>query len=157
MCGVVLKCGTPDNIYHMKKLNNLALVVVILIVFGLGIVAGIFVQKQSSRPLTVSPDSASEFQLVEDAWNITRSNYVDRTATQSQTLAYGTVSGMIDSLGDTGHRTFLNPSELAQQNDFEQGKLQGIGVEIQEKNGQVVIIAPLDNSPARKPGCVPRM
>jgi carboxyl-terminal processing protease len=136
----------------MKRLHSLVLVCLFLIVFGLGIVTGMSIQKHYSEPLMVSKESVTEFRLVEDAWDITRNNYVDRTATQPQTLAYGTISGMIDSLKDTGHSTFLTPEEVKQQNDFEQGYLQGIGVEVQEKNGDVVIIAPLDGSPAQKAG-----
>jgi carboxyl-terminal processing protease len=136
----------------MKKSYILGLVVLFFVVFGLGTGTGIFIQRNNSQTLTVSADSVAEFQLVEDSWNITRDNYVDRTATQPKTLAYGTIAGMIDSLGDTGHSTFLTPQELEQENDFEQGELQGIGVEVQEKNGNAVIIAPLDGSPAQKAG-----
>jgi carboxyl-terminal processing protease len=136
----------------MKKLYIIGLVGILLIVFGAGIGTGIFIQKNNSPELIVSKDSVSEFQLVEQAWNLTRNHYVDRTATQPQPLAYGTISGMVDSLGDTGHSTFLTPEQVQQENSFEQGQLQGIGVEVQEKNGHVVIIAPLDNSPAQKAG-----
>lgn len=136
----------------MKKMRVLGLVCILLIVFGLGTGTGIFIQKHNSETLTVSADSTSEFQLVEQAWNIVRSKYVDSTATQPQTLAYGTIAGMVDSLGDTGHSTFLSPEEVRQRDDFDQGQLQGIGVEVQEKNGNVTIIAPLDDSPAQKAG-----
>jgi carboxyl-terminal processing protease len=136
----------------MKTMRVVGLVLLLIVVFGIGTATGIYIQRQNSQTLTVSPDSVSEFKLVEDAWNITRNNYVDRTATQPQTLAYGTIAGMVDSLGDTGHSTFLTPEQVVQSNNFQQGKLQGIGVEVQEKNNQVVIIAPLDGSPAQKAG-----
>jgi carboxyl-terminal processing protease len=136
----------------MKKSYIVGLAILFFVVFGLGTGTGISIQRNDLQTLTVSEDSIAEFQLVEDAWNITRDNYVDMTATQPKTLAYGTIAGMIDSLGDTGHSIFLTPQELTQENDFEQGKLQGIGVEVQEKNGNVVIIAPLDGSPAKKAG-----
>jgi carboxyl-terminal processing protease len=136
----------------MKKTSVIVFVCLFLFVFGLGTGTGIFIQRNNSQALVVSQDSLTQFQLVEDAWNITRTNYVDQTATQPQTLAYGTIGGMISSLGDTGHSTFLTPQQVQQQNDYEQGKLQGIGVEVQEKNGQVVIAAPFDGSPAQKAG-----
>ena len=41
---------------------------------------------------------------------------------------------------------------MTQENNFEQGILHGIGAEVQEKDGNVVIIAPLDGSPAQKAG-----
>jgi carboxyl-terminal processing protease len=141
----------------MKKLHIVGLVCLILVVFGAGAGTGaaIALQNHNPRTLTVSQDSVGQFQLLEQAWNLARTNYVDRTATQPQPLAYGAIGGMIDSLGDTGHSTFLTPQEVKQQNDFEQGQLQGIGVEVQDKNGSVVIIAPIDGSPAQKAGLRP--
>jgi carboxyl-terminal processing protease len=139
----------------MKKLRIPLSIFIFLMIFGLGTWTGIFIQKRDSQMLTVSGDSVSEFRLVEEAWNITRDNYVDRTATQSQVLAYGTIAGMIDSLGDTGHSTFLTPEEVQQENSLEQGQYQGIGAEVQARNGNVVIVAPLDGSPAQKAGLRP--
>jgi carboxyl-terminal processing protease len=136
----------------MKKSGIVALVGALLVTFGLGTGTGMIVQIQRSEPLIVSTDSAQEFRLVEDAWNIARTNYVDRTATEPQKLAYGSISGMIDSVGDTGHSTFLTPEQVQQLNSQESGTLQGIGIEVQEKNGSVMIVAPLDGSPAQKAG-----
>jgi carboxyl-terminal processing protease len=103
---------------------------------------------------TPTPSAAAEFDLIKQAWDLTQKYYVDRTAAEPQRLAYDTITGMIDSLGDTGHSTFLTPDEVKQQNDFVQGKLQGIGVEVQEKNNQVVVVAPIAGSPAQKAGIV---
>ena len=125
------------------------------IVFAGGTGTGMIIESSSSTRLEVPKDSAGEFRLVEDAWNLTRDNYVDKTATTPQRLAYGSIAGMIDSLGDTGHSTFLTPEQVKQVNQEEQGTFQGIGVEVQEKNGQVVIVAPFDGSPAQKAGLRP--
>lgn len=125
----------------------------LLVAFGIGIGAGIFIQKLNGPPaLIVAKDSISEFKLVEQAWNIVTNNYVDRTATQPKTLAYGTIEGMVDSLGDTGHSTFLTPDEVKLENEVIQGQYEGIGAEVGEKNGNVVIVAPYDGSPAQKAG-----
>jgi carboxyl-terminal processing protease len=59
---------------------------------------------------------------------------------------------MVDSLGDTGHSTFLTPVEVQQENEAVQGQFQGVGLEVQEKNGSVVVVAPIDGSPAQKAG-----
>ena len=136
----------------MNKLRIIIYSCILLVVFGIGTGTGIFIQKDSTQALIVPKDSSAEFQLVEQAWNIVKNNYVDRTATQPHTLAYGTIAGMVDSLGDTGHSVFLTPDEVKQENDATQGKLQGIGAEVQGKNGNVVIVAPLDGSPAQKAG-----
>jgi carboxyl-terminal processing protease len=93
-----------------------------------------------------------DFQLMAEAWDIIQRHYVDQTALQPKKLTYGAISGMIDSLGDTGHSTFLTPKMIAQERDFQKNKLEGIGAEVQMKSGHVVIVAPIDNSPASRAG-----
>ena len=94
--------------------------------------------------------SVSEFQLVEKAWNIVSKNYVDQTATQPQTLAYATIDGMVNSLGDTDNSVFLTPEEVSNK----QTQLQGIGLYVSETNGVVFIVAHRW-SPAQKAGLQP--
>jgi carboxyl-terminal processing protease len=137
----------------MRKLwTAVASVLGFAIVFAGGTGTGIVIQAHNSTALSVSKDSVAEFRLIEDAWGLTRAKYVDKSATEPRKLAYGSIAGMIDSLGDTGHSTFLTPDEVKQMNQEEQGTLQGIGIEVQEKNGEVVIVAPIDGSPAQKAG-----
>jgi carboxyl-terminal processing protease len=101
----------------MKKIRIIAFSCLLVVVFAIGTGTGIFIQKHNSQTLTVSKASVSEFQLVEQAWNIVSKNYVDPTATQPQTLAYGTIEGMVDSLGDTDHSYFMTPEEVKQDNE----------------------------------------
>jgi carboxyl-terminal processing protease len=136
----------------MKTLRVVGFTVLLLVALVVGIEAGIIIESRNAQSLNVPSDSYSAFQLIEQAWNTTRTNYVDQSATQPQTMAYGVISGMVDSLGDTGHSTFLTPAELKRQNESIQGQLEGIGVEVQQKNGAVVIVAPIDGTPAQKAG-----
>jgi carboxyl-terminal processing protease len=133
----------------MKKIRIIVFCCILVVTLAIGAGIGIFVQKQY---LTVSKDSVSKFQLVEQAWNIVSKNYVDQTATQPQTLAYATIEGMINSLGDTVNSVLLTPEEVKQQNETQ---LEGIGLYVSEANGVVFIVAPVDGSPAQKAGLQP--
>jgi carboxyl-terminal processing protease len=134
----------------MKKRLYASLAGSLLVVFAAGTWTGLQIERHNTN--TVSQTSATEFELVSQAWNITEDNYVDNTATQPQRLAYGTIAGMVSSLGDTGHSTFLTPNEVRFTNNFERGQFEGVGIEIQEKNGNVVVVAPIEGSPAQKAG-----
>ena len=136
----------------MKKLLYAGLAVLLLVMFVAGIWTGIWIDRHNTDAVIVSQTSTAEFELVRQAWNITEDNYVDKTATQPQRLAYGTIAGMVSSLGDTGHSTFLTPTEVRLATNFERGQFEGVGIEIQEKNGNVVIVAPIEGSPAQKAG-----
>ncbi|HTL59347.1 MAG TPA: S41 family peptidase [Candidatus Limnocylindrales bacterium] len=96
-----------------------------------------------------------DFQLVSQAWSTIQAHYVDRAEVQPKELTYGAISGMVDALGDTGHSTFLTPEMVRELKNLERGELKGIGIEVQMKNGQVVIVAPIDGSPAQRAGLRP--
>jgi carboxyl-terminal processing protease len=59
---------------------------------------------------------------------------------------------MLGSLGDTNHSAFLNPAQSKRAGTAMQGKLIGIGIEIQSKDHQAVVVAPIDGSPAQQAG-----
>ncbi len=97
-------------------------------------------------------DAVTDFRLMAEAWNTIQLYYVDRAAVRPQNMTYGAISGMVDALGDNGHSTFLTSEMVKQLGVVESGHLKGIGVEIRMKNRHVVIVAPIDNSPAQHAG-----
>jgi len=102
-----------------------------------------------------SAKGPADFSVMEEAWDAIQRHYVDRSALQPKKLIYGAVSGMVDALGDTGHSAFLTPKMVARERDFRKNTFEGIGAEIQTKSGHLVIVAPLDNSPALRAGLRP--
>ena len=125
----------------------------------LGLATGVVLGCQLLGAFTPSDkipaDAAPKFRLMAEAWNTIESVYVDRKAVNPQRLTYGAISGMVDSLGDAGHSRFLSPEMLQQERNFSKGLLEGIGAEVQMKKNQVVIVAPMDDSPAQRSGLKP--
>ena len=136
----------------MKKLRIAGAVLFAVLIFGAGIWGGIFIDRTNSNVITVSPDQKADFQLINQAWGLIHQNYVDQSAVKAQDLTYGAIAGMVDSLGDTGHSVFLTPDEIKEENIQIQGNYGGIGATVGSKNGNVVIVAPMDGSPAQKAG-----
>jgi len=93
-----------------------------------------------------------DMPLMEDAAATIQHNYVDRPAVSETNLTYGAIEGMVNSLGDYGHSTFLSPEMLKELKDQERGEFKGIGIEIRMKDNQVVVVSPLDGSPAQRAG-----
>lgn len=110
----------------------------------------------TSRPSESIPaDAMPDFRLMAEAWNTIERVYVDRASVKPKQMVYGAISGMVDSLGDTGHSRFLTPEMVKQEQNMVKGKLEGIGAELEVKNNQIVIVAPIDDSPAEKAGLKP--
>lgn len=130
-----------------------------LLPLALGIMIGVLFHQiirldpvpSADIPRAATPD----FRLMAEAWNAIEQHYVDRSAVQPKTMTYGAISGMVESLGDTGHSVFLTPELVEVEHSLESGEFAGIGAELQIKNKQLVIVAPMDGSPAQKAGIRP--
>jgi len=59
-------------------------------------------------------------------------------------MGHGAIAGMIKALGDTGHSTFLSPEQRQEQHTVTEGKYEGIGAEMQTKDGPIVVVAPIE-------------
>jgi carboxyl-terminal processing protease len=144
----------------MKRLLNcLGVVVTILLLLGVGLAGGILLDRQALAkyvpPDNVPADATVDFHLMAEAWNTINESYVDRPAVEAQALTYGAIGGMVDALGDTGHSRFLSPEMVQKQHQFTSGQFEGIGAYVEMKDGHVVIVAPMDGSPAQKAGLHP--
>jgi carboxyl-terminal processing protease len=109
----------------------------------------------SSPSDKVPPAAKADFGLMAEAWNAIHAHYVDRAAMNPRSVTYGAIGGMVDALGDTGHSTFLSPQMIKEEEEFTKGEYRGIGLEVRLKEGHVVIVTPLDGSPAQKAGLRP--
>ena len=132
------------------------LVVMLVGVGAAGFAGGIVYDQQvlqsNTDKVSVPAGTAKDFQLIVDAWNVLQKDYVDRSALQTTPLIYGAISGMVDSLGDTGHSRFLSPQMLKSETQAINGSFEGIGAEVQTKDGNTVVVAPIEGSPAEKAG-----
>ena len=145
-----------EDMRMKRQLHRLGSVGLILLVLLIGIGGGVVLDRQVltvyAAPNNIPPNATVNFQLIAQAWNIIRREYVDQAAAQPQQLTYGAISGMTDTLGDTGHSRFLTPEMVKAENNFTQGQFEGVGLEVQEKDNHLVVVAPIDGSPAQKAG-----
>ncbi len=130
--------------------------VILSLLFGLadGVILDRVVLAHAASP-TAQTGSGLDLQLIQQAWDTLQKNYVDRSAPQPQNLTYGAITGMVDALGDTGHTRFLTPQMLKEENSFNSGQFEGIGAEVESKDGNLTIVAPIDGSPAQQAGLKP--
>ena len=125
----------------------------------LGLAGGVALDRRVisrvNPPAQIPEDDLAQFRLMGEAWTTIKRNYVNQSAIKPQQLAYGAIAGMVGTLGDAGHSRFMTPEMAAQHQNFIQGEFEGIGAYVDFKDGQITIVAPLDNSPAQKAGLRP--
>jgi len=107
------------------------------------------------RSLKQPANTEEQFAVFWEAWTLAQDKFVDPKALDAQKMTYGAISGMLDSLGDIGHTRFLTPEELKAEQTGMRGEYSGIGAEVGIRDGQPVIVAPFDGSPAQEAGVQP--
>jgi carboxyl-terminal processing protease len=126
------------------------LLVLLVLVLATGF--GAYMVGRSQSPATLNEKDRESLALYAEALDTVRNNYVDQKDIVPKKETYGAIEGMLDSLGDDGHTRFLTPKERKQEDRSISGTYVGIGVQLKVKNGEVVVAAPIDGSPAQKAG-----
>jgi carboxyl-terminal processing protease len=103
----------------------------------------------------IPSDAGEDFRLMAQAWNLIDHYYVDRASVRHSAMTVAAINAMTDSLGDTNHSIYLNRAQARKAGTAMQGKLVGIGIEIQARDHQAVVVAPIDGSPAQQAGVRP--
>ena len=136
--------------------KNLGFVILAVCLFAIGFVAGrVFQSNKTSIDSLVSGNSDVSFDLYWDVWDLLESKYVDSSKIDEQSMLYGSIKGMVNSFGDSA-TVFLDPEETQAFNEASEGKLfQGIGAELGYENGQIIVVSPLEGSPAKAAGIRP--
>ncbi len=104
--------------------------------------------------------------LYDNVWNLVNTKYVDQENNGQQWIrwrhkydesiktesdAYVAIESMLSSLNDPYTR-FLNPDEFAEEGQSIKGTLKGIGVQIGVRDGKLLVISPIEDTPADKAG-----
>lgn len=136
-----------------KSQKNLGVIILMVCLFAIGFVAGrIFQSNSGAIQNVISGKSRANFQMYWDVRDIMENKYVDSSKINEQNMLYGSIKGMVNSFGDPA-TVFLNPEETKTFNEASEGKLfQGIGAELGYDNGQIIVVAPLEGSPAKAAG-----
>ncbi len=98
--------------------------------------------------------SPATFHVFWEAWDILQKNYYGDLPAPAD-LAAAATRGMVSSLGDS-HTAFVDAKHAAIFQEDLQGNFEGIGATVRlNDQGQLVIVAPLENSPAARAGLQP--
>src|ERR671912_411055 len=124
------------------------LVVALLLTTALGAYA----YGRSQSPAAIGERDRESLALYAEALDTVRDDYVDQEAIDPEQQTYGAIEGMLDTLGDEGHTRFLTPEEREQNREGLSGTYVGIGIQLEEEAGEVVVAAPIEGSPAERAG-----
>lgn len=146
--------NTAPNKEQNKFSKIFGIGMLVVVVFTLGLVVGRSFQVDSNF-LNLTSSRDLDLGLFWRVLDITRSDYIDSEEIEDEELVYGVIKGLVGSLEDPA-TVFLTPGETAEFNSASQGKyFEGIGAELGYDNGQIIVVSPLEGSPAKAAGIRP--
>lgn len=124
-----------------KIIASMVAVILVALAFGLGFTVG-----------RGNPVVSGNIGIIEEAWNIVHTEYVNRDTLNTENLTRSAIQGMLAALDDP-YTSYLAPEQYELGAGHLEGEFNGIGafVGVDDKQ-QIVIIAPIADSPADKAG-----
>lgn len=143
------------------KLRVFQLIVIVLISIGIGFIIGnykITASWNKYKPIIGitnqnPPDSKNlNMKLFYDVIEKLNLMYFDKSKIDANKMVTGAISGMVASLGDP-YTSYFPPKQNTDFKTQMAGEFSGIGAELSiNEQGQIIVISPLDGSPAEKIG-----
>jgi carboxyl-terminal processing protease len=99
----------------------------------------------------VGKPEQTDFSLFWQAWNTLSAKYVGSSTPTDKEKMYSAIEGLAASYGDP-YTTFFPPVESKQFSETVSGTFAGVGMEVGIRDGILVVIAPLKNTPAYRAG-----
>lgn len=130
----------------MQARNKFSLPWVIFIVLIIAILAISVLTKPSTEP---------GLGQIEEAWQVIFNDYVDRDKLDPQALSSAAIRGMIEASGDV-HAAYYDAEEYKALQARQNGTYGGIGAVVTIDDGQLIVIAPIEGTPAERGGIKPR-
>ena len=151
----------------MPPLRRLLWGFIVTVLIGAGFVSGVVVDRVwlAPAPLVAAGGvaasatsdavgaAANDLDVLNDVWKMVQDQYYYQPVDRAR-VVQAAIKGMVGALEDDNSR-YLTPEENAGSRSQMQGYFEGIGVWLDTDDGQLRIIAPMDNSPAQRAGVQP--
>ncbi len=125
-----------------NKLSTLLLTMVLLLLLGVVSFGRIEVPEANAST------DYQELQLFTDVLTIVKRSYVEEVSIKD--LVYGAIEGMLASLDP--HSSFMPPEIYKEMKVDTRGEFGGLGIEISQRDGVLIIISPIEDTPASRAG-----
>ncbi len=128
-----------------KTIKSIVITLLLVVSLALSFGAGCTLDDRTLPSLGPGLDSIAE------AWDLIINDYVDKDRLDTSTLSQAAIKGMVEALDDP-YSAYLDAAAYQLSLSDLEGKFEGIGAYVAVKDEQIMIIAPIADSPAAKAG-----
>lgn len=138
-----------SRLIKMKKINFIMLLI-LTVFLSVGITTFVLLFGEE-KAITIS-EERDEFAKLYSAYDTLKESYFQEI--DHDKLINGAINGMVDSLSDP-YSDYMSVDEAKSFHQSISSSFEGIGAEIQEQDGYIVIVTPIKGSPAEAAGLKP--
>ncbi len=139
----------------MTKKTNKHFLILFLLLFAVlgGAGAGFYFGSDYTRQHYNQLSQKIDVTAILDALNIIEEKYVGDI--DYQKMLYGAIRGLVRGVGDD-YTDYFDPQEAKLFQEDISGSFEGVGIEITMRDGQLVVVSPIEGTPAYKAGILPK-
>lgn len=142
--------GSSKSAYIQIKKFHFVMLLFLVVFLAAGITT--FALAFGDEKVVTAGTERKEFEKLYNAFDTIQDNYFKEV--DEKKLVNGAIDGMLQSLDDP-YSDYMNEEEASSFHESISSSFEGIGAEIQEKDGYIIIVSPLKGSPAEKAGLKP--
>jgi carboxyl-terminal processing protease len=101
-----------------------------------------------------SLQSVPHGELLQAIWQLIEDRYLRASEMDRSEMGYKAIEAFVGALGDS-YSTFYRPKEATDFQHELQGEISGIGAQVEERDGKILVVTPLPGSPAERAGVLP--
>ncbi len=128
-----------------------SLLVVALVAFSFSI--GVVVERngdESAAPAVEDSGGGPDFDALYEIYGLLEKYYVDPDLLDGETLYEAAINGLLNTLSDSG-TYYVDPTTYG-VSVMPSGTFEGIGAHVTEQQGKIVIVSPINDTPADRAG-----
>ncbi len=134
-------CGTAQGLKMFKKILILLTLVIIP-------VTGFAAEKKEPVKHLTDAQIYEEMKKLAMVFEVARDNFVEEP--DEKKMLEGAMNGMLGALDP--HSSYLDADDFKDFNDKSQGEFGGLGIQITSDKGAILVISPIDDTPAARAG-----
>lgn len=154
--------------FNFGKIGKNVLIGILAVIVALGATGAAFYggyavgQKETKNikitgvaDITPGSEVDADFGVFWQAWSKIKEQYLKGKDLKEQDMVYAAIKGLAENIGDP-YTTFFSPEDAKRFSEDVNGEFGGIGAELESLNDQVVVVAPLEGTPAQRAGIRPK-
>jgi carboxyl-terminal processing protease len=125
--------------------------VLVVVLVAAAFLAGLGVERAAGAARRSPSERYRSLDVFSDVLAYIENNYVEEV--KEKELVYGAIEGMVSKLDP--HSLFMRPDTYRILKDETSGEFDGLGLEITSKDGELVVVSPIADSPGERAGIRP--